>query len=74
LRNRPAYVLDRQTAPAMWLVETLWLFHATGAQTNNRFSLLEQVIGQGLGPPTHRHPVALENFLVLEGVVVFPHR
>jgi hypothetical protein len=33
LRNRPAYVLDRQTAPAMWLVETLWLFHATGAQT-----------------------------------------
>jgi quercetin dioxygenase-like cupin family protein len=38
---------------------------------NNRFSLLEQVIGQGLGPPTHRHPVALENFLVLEGVVVF---
>ncbi|TPG25574.1 cupin domain-containing protein [Mycolicibacterium hodleri] len=71
LRNRPAYVLDRQTAPAMWLVETLWLFHATGVQTNNRFCLLEQVMGRGLGPPAHRHPLAIENFLVLEGVVVF---
>jgi quercetin dioxygenase-like cupin family protein len=71
LRNRPAYVLDRQTAPAMWLVETLWLFHATGVQTNNRFCLLEQVMGHGLGPPTHRHPLAIENFVVLEGVVIF---
>ncbi|AGB22239.1 cupin domain-containing protein [Mycobacterium sp. JS623] len=71
LRNRPAYVLDRQTAPAMWLVETLWLFHATAAQTGNRFSLIEQVMGGGLGPPTHRHPLAVENFVVLEGVVDF---
>jgi len=71
LRNCPAYVLDRQTAPAMWLVETLWLFHATAAQTNNRFSLIEQVMGGGLGPPTHRHPLAVENFVVLEGVVGF---
>lgn len=55
----------------MWLVETLWLFHATAAQTNNRFSLIEQVMGQGLGPPTHRHPVAIENFFVLEGIIVF---
>jgi len=34
LRNRPAYTLDRETAPAMWLVDTLWLnakFH--NAQT-----------------------------------------
>jgi quercetin dioxygenase-like cupin family protein len=63
--------LDRESAPAMWLVETLWLFHATGAQTGNRFTLVEQVMGQGLGPPAHRHPLAIENFMVLEGVVVF---
>jgi hypothetical protein len=36
LRNRPAYTLDRDTAPAMWLVGTLWLIQATGSQTNNR--------------------------------------
>jgi hypothetical protein len=25
LGNRPAYTLDRDTAPGMWLVGTLWL-------------------------------------------------
>ncbi len=49
LRNRPAYTLDRHTAPAMWLVGTLWLINATGIQTGNRSSFLEQVM-----PPTGR--------------------
>jgi quercetin dioxygenase-like cupin family protein len=71
LRNTPAYVLNRDTAPAMWLVETLWLFHATGVQTNNHFSLLEQLMGRGLGPPAHRHPLAAENFYVVDGEMVF---
>ena len=34
LRNRPGYTLDRETAPAMWLVGTLWLVQATGVQTH----------------------------------------
>lgn len=71
LRNRPAFTLDRKTAPAMWLVETLWLFLATGVQTSNRCSVLEQVMHRGLGPPTHKHPLAIEGFYVLEGVVRF---
>lgn len=71
LRNRPAYTLDRETAPAMWLVGTLWLIGATGVQTDNRCSFLEQVMPQGLGPPTHCHPLAIEGFYVLEGVVNF---
>src|ERR1700726_3403769 len=54
LRNRPAYTLDRETAPAMWLVGTLWLIQATGIQTNNRSAFLEQLMPRGLGPPTHR--------------------
>lgn len=71
LRNRPGFTLGRGTAPAMWLVETLWLFLATGVQTNNRCSFLEQVMPGGLGPPTHRHPLAVEGFYVLEGTVSF---
>jgi len=55
----------------MWLVGTLWLIQATGIQTNNRASFLEQVMPHGLGPPTHRHPLAIEGFYVLEGVVNF---
>ena len=70
-RNAPAYTLNRDTAPAMWLVGTLWLIHATGIQTNNRASVIEQVMPQGLGPPAHRHPLAVEGFYVLEGAVDF---
>lgn len=55
LRNARTSVLDRQPAPAFWLVETLWLMMAAMAQTHNRFSMMEQVMGGGLGPPTHRH-------------------
>jgi hypothetical protein len=62
LRNRPAYTLDRETAPAMWLVGTLWLIQAAGIQTNNRSTFLEQVMPRGLCPPTHRHPLAIEGF------------
>jgi quercetin dioxygenase-like cupin family protein len=32
---------------------------------------LEQLMPRGLGPPTHRHPLAIEGFYVVEGVVNF---
>ena len=65
------YILDRKTAPAFWLVGTLWLPMATGYQTANRFSLIEQWMPTGLGPPTHRHPRAHEGFYVLDGTVAY---
>lgn len=65
------YVLDRETAPAFWMAATLWLPMATGFQTANRFSFIEQMMGAGLGPPTHRHPWADEGFYVLEGTCAF---
>jgi len=71
LRNRPAYTLDRETAPAMWLVGTLWLIPGTGIQTSNRSAFLEQLMPRGLCPPTHRHPLSIEGFCVVEGVVSF---
>jgi len=71
LRHSPAYTLDRETAPAMWLVGTLWLIQATGIQTNNRCSFIEQVMPAGLGPPAHRHPVSIEGFYIVEGAMNF---
>ena len=65
------YVLDRDTAPAFWLVGTLWLPMATGYQTANRFSMIEQWMPTGLGPPTHRHPRANEGFYVIDGTVAY---
>jgi len=71
LRRGGGFSSTRETAPAMWLVEALWYVLATGIQTNNRFSLLEQMMGGGLGPPSHRHPLNIENFYVLEGQLTF---
>jgi quercetin dioxygenase-like cupin family protein len=71
LRNHPCFVLDRETSPAMWLVETLWLILATGVQTSNRASFLEQIMPGGLGPPAHVHPLAVEAFYILEGRMTF---
>ena len=67
------YVLDRETAPAFWLVATLWMPMATGHQTGNRFLPNEQWMPTGLGPPTHRHPKANEGFYVLDGLSAAGH-
>ena len=64
------YVLDRETAPAFWLVATLWLPMATGVQTGNHLALIDQLMPTGLGPPAHFHPVD-EGFYVLEGEITF---
>ncbi len=60
------YVLTRAEAPALWLVATLWLPLATGAQTDNRFILIEQEFAPGPGPVSHTHPYH-EAFYILEG-------
>ena len=68
-RARP-YVLDRETAPAFWLVATLWMPMATGVQTGNRLALIDQLMPHGIGPPSHLHPLD-EGFYVLEGEITF---
>ena len=68
-RAKP-YILDRETAPAFWLVATLWLPMATGVQTGNRLALIDQTMPTGLGPPAHFHPTD-EGFYVLEGEITF---
>lgn len=67
--NRP-YVVHRDDAPAYWLVGILWQVLATGAQTGNRYSLMEEVCHGGSGPPTHSHTQD-EGFYVLDGQCTF---
>ena len=66
-----SFVFEADTAPAFWLVETLWTVLASGIQTDNRIGFMEQIMGAGLGPPTHRHPHATEGFYILEGTCIF---
>jgi len=68
-RVRP-FVLDRETAPAYWMAGSLWYITATGSQTDNLFTMLEQQMPQGPGPASHAHPVD-EGFYIIEGQITF---
>ncbi len=61
------YLLTNQNSTAFWLIDNLWMPLATSSLTGNRFTLLEQVCGTGIGgPPTHTHP-SDEGMYILEG-------
>ena len=58
---------DAKDAPAYWLLDVLWIVHVTGEQTEGRYSVIEQYMPEGSGPPPHVHPFEDEAFYVLAG-------
>ena len=62
-----AFHRDRDTAPAYWMLDLLWLVLADGRETGGAYSVMEQLMPQGSGPPIpHIHPID-EWFYVIEG-------
>ncbi len=61
-----AFVGSRETAPAYWFNGTLWVILADTYQTGGSFSVMEQWMRAGVGPPPHIHPCD-EWFFVFEG-------
>ena len=62
-----AFHRDRDTAPAYWMLDLLWLVLADGRETGGAYSVIEQLMPQGSGPPIpHIHPID-EWFYVIEG-------
>jgi quercetin dioxygenase-like cupin family protein len=61
----------RDTAPAYWLGNILWIMLATYETTNGEYSLIEELIPSGLAAPPHIHEAADEAFYVLEGEATF---
>lgn len=63
----PAFTHNRETAPAYWMIDILWLVLVDGEATNGAYSLIEQQMRGGSGPPVpHIHSID-EWFYVLEG-------
>lgn len=54
-------------SPAYWYRGVLWNILASADQTFGEFTLLEQVIPAGAGPPAHVHERQAEGFYVLSG-------
>jgi mannose-6-phosphate isomerase-like protein (cupin superfamily) len=60
-------VFNRDTAPAYWFVDVLWVILVDGEQSGGRYSLMEQWMRKGAGPPLHVHGFSDEHFYVLDG-------
>ncbi len=63
---RDAFVACKDDAPAYWFYDTLWVILADVHQTGGSFSVIEQWMRAGVGPPLHVHNVD-EWFFVFSG-------
>ena len=58
-------------APAYWMQGILWTMLADAADTGGRWSMMEQLLPRGSGPPPHQHVWSDETFYVLDGTITF---
>ena len=69
--KRKPYMLTNQNSTAFWLIDNLWMPLASSHHTQDKFSLMEQVCGTGIGgPQAHMHPMD-EGMFILEGHITF---
>ncbi len=70
--RRPApFVLANDDAPAYWKDGALWLILAAADRTQGVFTMLEQLMPGGGGPPSHVHERVYEVFYLLGGEITF---
>lgn len=58
-------------APAYWMQGILWTMLADGEETGGRWSMMEQLLPKGSGPPPHKHVWSDESFYILDGEITF---
>ena len=57
--------------PAYWMQDILWTMLADAGDTGGRWSMMEQVMPRGAGPPPHRHLWSDETFYILDGTITY---
>ncbi len=65
------YALTKEEGRGIWFLDTLMVVKASGHETGGKFTLIEQVMPAGFGPPPHIHDLEDEAFHVLEGDITF---
>lgn len=58
-------------APAYHMQGILWTMLADHEATGGRWSMMEQLMPMGAGPPPHRHLWSDETFYILDGAITF---
>lgn len=66
-----SFIYNADSAPAYWMQGILWIILAHGDDTGGRFSMMEQLLPQGSGPPPHKHTWSDETFYLLDGKLTF---
>lgn len=58
-------------APAYWMQDRLWTMLADAEDTGGRWSVMEQTMPKGGGPPPHKHLWSDETFYILDGTISY---
>lgn len=66
-----SFIHHADDAPAYWMQGILWTMLADRDDTGGRWSMMEQLMPRGAGPPPHRHLWSDETFYILDGTITF---
>lgn len=65
------FIHHADEAPAYWMQDILWVMLADREDTGGRWSMMEQLLPKGAGPPPHKHLWSDETFYILDGTITF---
>ena len=65
------FIHHADDAPAYWMQDILWVMLADREDTGGRWSMMEQLMPQGAGPPPHKHLWSDETFYILDGTITY---
>jgi len=67
----PPLSVSADEAPAYWLVGLLWNVVLSARDTAGQFTMMDQLMPRGSGPPPHIHERYDEGFFIIEGEVEY---
>ena len=65
------FVTAYEEAPAYWSIGILWNVLISADQSFGNFTLMDQTMPEGAGPPSHMHERMHEGFYVIEGEITY---
>jgi quercetin dioxygenase-like cupin family protein len=65
------FITAYEDAPAYWSIGILWNVLISGDQSFGSFTLMDQTMPEGAGPPSHMHERMHEGFYVLGGEITY---
>ncbi|CAA9474817.1 MAG: hypothetical protein AVDCRST_MAG12-1072 [uncultured Rubrobacteraceae bacterium] len=67
----PPFVNEAEDVPSYWQVGILWNVLLSADDTAGQFTLIDQLMPKGGGPPAHRHERYDEGFHILDGEIEY---